>query len=285
MKQLISFILILTTSMMANAQIGIYSMSQDRSTPADTARYKVTYALNYTCHPNVQNRFDDVRTVMIGHRSVKDFSDVICHYDSLMTADIRRGKDTYRNPNGSPWPYEILVSPKEKTASIKYRLPIGSGVLKYSDTIPPIDWKFIPDTTRNVIGYECQLAECDFGGRRYSAWFTEELPLPYGPYKFGGLPGLILQMQDSEGQFVWTAKGFEHCNSPINVYEYVDEKQCTPDEADKTISRIYKAPNAFMLSAIGGVKGRMFIVGKDGKTRDASEVEDIPIPYKPLEIK
>lgn len=55
MKQLISFILMLTTSMMANAQIGIYSMSQDRSTPVDTARYKVTYALNYTCHPNVQN--------------------------------------------------------------------------------------------------------------------------------------------------------------------------------------------------------------------------------------
>ena len=65
MKQLIPFILMLTTSMMANAQIGIYSMSQDRSTPVDTARYKVTYALNYTCHPNVQNRFDDVRTVMM----------------------------------------------------------------------------------------------------------------------------------------------------------------------------------------------------------------------------
>ncbi len=42
MKQLIPFILMLTTSMMANAQIGIYSMSQDRSTPVDTARYKVT---------------------------------------------------------------------------------------------------------------------------------------------------------------------------------------------------------------------------------------------------
>lgn len=285
MKQLISFILILTTNIMANAQIGIYSMSQDKSTPVDTARYKVTYALNYTCHPNVQNRFDDVRTVMIGHRCVKDFSDVICHYDSLMTSDMRRGKDSYRNPNGSPWPYEILISPKEKSTNIKYRLPSGSGVLTYSDTLPSIDWRFIPDTTRNVIGYECQLAECDFGGRHYSAWFTTELPLPYGPYKFGGLPGLILHMQDSERQFVWTAKGFERCNSPIYVYEYVDEKQCPSDEADKTITRIYKAPNAFMLSAMGGGKGRMFIVGKDGKTRDATEVEETPIPYKPIEIK
>ena len=103
MRQLISFILILTTSIMANAQIGIYSMNQDRSTLVDTARYKVTYALNYTCHPDVQNRFDDVRTVLIGRHCVKDFSDVICHFDSLMTSDIRRGKDSYRNPNGSPY--------------------------------------------------------------------------------------------------------------------------------------------------------------------------------------
>lgn len=112
---LITIILILMTCIMVNAQIGIYSMSQDRTIPVDTARYKVTYALNYTCHPDVQNRFDDVRTVLIGHRCVKDVSDVICHFDSLMTADMRRGKNTCRNPNGSPWPYEILVSPKEKS--------------------------------------------------------------------------------------------------------------------------------------------------------------------------
>ena len=60
----------------------------------------MTYALNYTCHPDVQNRFDDVRTVLTGYRCVKDVSDVICHFDSLMTADMRRGKDTCRNPNG-----------------------------------------------------------------------------------------------------------------------------------------------------------------------------------------
>ena len=63
-------------------------MSQDRATAVDTARYKVTYSLNYTCHPGVENRFDDVRTLLIGRRYVKDFSDIICHYDSLMTADM-----------------------------------------------------------------------------------------------------------------------------------------------------------------------------------------------------
>lgn len=52
MKQLIPFILMLMIPFMAKAQIGIFSMSQDRAIVVDTARYKVTYTLNYSCHPN-----------------------------------------------------------------------------------------------------------------------------------------------------------------------------------------------------------------------------------------
>ncbi len=61
-------------------------------------------------------------------------------------------------------------------------------------------------------------------GRNYSAWYTFELPLPFGPYKFGGLPGMIVQIQDDEGQFIWVMKGFERVKEPIYVYEYPNEK-------------------------------------------------------------
>ena len=168
---------------------------------------------------------------------------------------------------------------------MKYRLPSGVGVLRYSDSVPMIDWDFTPDTTTTVLGYECQLAKCDFAGRHYSAWFTSELPLPYGPYKLGELPGLILQLQDDEGQFVWTATGFERSFAPIYSYDYENEKRCSSEDAAKTITRCFNAPNAFILSAIGGGKGRLMIVGKDGKTRDATDVEETPIPYKPIEIR
>ena len=285
MKHLFIIAISILTAFTVNGQVGLYSMSQDRATAVDTARYKVTYSLNYTCHPGVENRFDDVRTLLIGRRYIKDFSDIICHYDSLMTADMHQGADAYRNPNGSPWPYEILLSPKDKSADMKYRLPLGIGVLHYTDIVPAIDWSFVPDTTRNILGYECRLAQCDFAGRHYSAWFSTELPLPYGPYKFGGLPGLILQLQDDEGQFMWTAESFERTHEPIFIYESESEKRCKAEEADKTIARFFKSPITTQLSAIGGGKGRVYIVGKDGKTRDVTEVEDTPIPYKPIEIR
>lgn len=272
-------------SLTANAQLDVFSEQLYRPTTVDTAGYKVTYALDYTCHPQADVRFKDVRDVLIGRHSVKDFSDVIFHYDSLATEDMRKGRDAFFNPKGTPWPVEVLLSAKGKHADVKRRLPSGMGTLSYRDSVPTFVWEFVADTTRTILGYECQLATTRFAGRDYSAWYTPELPLPYGPYKFGGLPGLIVRIQDAESQFVWSMTGFERSDEPIIVYEYSNEKKCTAEEADKTVRRYYEAPLTVQLAAIGGGKGRIMIVGKDGKTRDATEVEDTPIPYKPLETR
>lgn len=172
MKHFSAIAISIIASTAAHAQMDVYSLDQERATAVDTARYQVTYALNYTWHPDIQNRFDDVRTVLIGSNTVKDFSDIICHYDSLKTADLRHGAESFYNPKGTPWPYEVLLSPKERTADIKYRLPSGIGVLHYTDSLPTVKWTYKPDSTRTILGYECQAAECEFGGRHYSAWFT-----------------------------------------------------------------------------------------------------------------
>lgn len=285
MKSIYLILISLCFTLSADAQQGIFSYSLDRATAIDTALYKVTYNFNYTSHPNVKDRFDDVRTLLIGKKTVKDFSDIIFHYDSLCTEDMRRGKDAYSNPKGSPWPYEIILTDRGTKADIKYRLPAGTGILHYNDSIPLMQWEFVPDTIKIILGYECRLATTDFKGRKYSAWFSEEIPLPFGPYKFGALPGLILQLQDDEKQFIWEAAGFERSSEPICVYEYENEKKCSKTDARKTIERCFKTPIYFHLSAIGGGKGRIMIVGKDGKTRDATEVEDTPIPFKPIETE
>lgn len=200
MKQLLSLSAMIV-ALTANAQIGVFSQVLDKATPVDTARYAVTYTLDYTCHPKADVRFNDVRTLLIGRHNVKDYSDIIHHYDSLATEQSKRGANTFSNPPGSPWQYEIMLSDRGRQADMKYRLPIGIGVLHYSEPVPVMQWEFAADSTRTILGFECQMATVEFAGRKYSAWFTTELPLPYGPYKFGGLPGLILKIEDAEKQF------------------------------------------------------------------------------------
>lgn len=70
----------------------------------------------------------------------------------------------------------------------------------YDDNWMEIDWK-IKKKTKKIGEFTAQKAIGEFRGRTYITWFTEEIPLPYGPWKLFGLPGLILEAEDSEKMF------------------------------------------------------------------------------------
>jgi len=83
---------------------------------------------------------------------------------------------------------------EKNSSDIVYYTSLGSDSYKVADK-RPMDWKILPD--REKIGtYDCQKAVLDFGGRKWTAWFTDEIPIPDGPYKFHGLPGLIVKIED-----------------------------------------------------------------------------------------
>ncbi|MBD5329977.1 MAG: GLPGLI family protein [Bacteroides sp.] len=258
----------------------------DKALPVDTARYKVTYSLKYKLHPDQRDAFNDTRIVQIGKHSVKDYSDIINHFDSLATEQVRHGAESYSNVSGNPWPLEIIRPIRDDRADLKYRLSI-SAFLVYSDSVPTLEWSFCDEATDSIMGYECRKAATEFAGRNYTAWFTPEIPLPFGPYKFGGLPGLILKIEDAEQQFIWEAKGFERTNAPIMEYTYRDgnDKRCTAADVEKTLVRYFKSPVGFMISEMGGDSGKVRIVGKDGKVMNNANATQMAIPYKPLEIK
>lgn len=258
----------------------------DRATPVDTARYKVTYSLKYKFHPDQRDAYNDTRIVQIGKRNVKDYSDIINYFDSLATEQVRRGAESYSNVSGNPWPLEIIRPIRGEKADLKYRLST-SAFFVYPDSVPSLEWNFSYEETYSIMGYDCRKAAAEFAGRNYTAWFTPEIPLPFGPYKFGGLPGLILKLEDSERQYIWEAVGFERDNTPIVDYTYRDgnDKRCSADDVEKTLIRYFKSPVGFMISEMGGDSSRVHIVGKDGKEMNNADASRISIPYKPLEIK
>ena len=76
----------------------------------------------------------------------------------------------------------------------------------YEEKIPEIEWE-ISDSTRVFFGYPCRFAKGRFRGRTYLVWFTEVIPFSAGPWKLQGLPGVILQAEDTEGLMTVVAKG------------------------------------------------------------------------------
>lgn len=58
---------------------------------------------------------------------------------------------------------------------------------------------------KSIEGYLCRKANLNFRGRQYEAWYTTAIAIPYGPWKFSGLPGIILSIKDSTGEIAFVA--------------------------------------------------------------------------------
>lgn len=70
-----------------------------------------------------------------------------------------------------------------------------------------IDYKWeLSDENKIILNKPCQKAIVEFGGRKWIAWFSKDYPFSSGPYKFYGLPGIILKISDTSGDFSWEAK-------------------------------------------------------------------------------
>jgi GLPGLI family protein len=78
------------------------------------------------------------------------------------------------------------------------------------------DWTLFNEQ-KQILNYNCKKATCKFGGRKWIAWYTNEIPLQDGPYKFHGLPGLILEIYDDKEDYVLSAFGISKIDKKISL--------------------------------------------------------------------
>lgn len=69
-----------------------------------------------------------------------------------------------------------------------------------NDTTLNIDW-ILHNDTKQIDGFNCKKATTNFKGRDWEIWYTTEIPISYGPWKFYGLPGLIIIAKEGSDQF------------------------------------------------------------------------------------
>ncbi len=67
----------------------------------------------------------------------------------------------------------------------------------YADTLYPMHWEFLQEK-KYISNFECENAKTVFKGRTYIVWYAPSIPVMNGPWKLGGLPGLILEAYDDE---------------------------------------------------------------------------------------
>lgn len=110
---------------------------------------------------------------------------------------------------------EVFVGyPKGKITSI-YSLD-ALGTYKYDEPAVKLEWS-ITDEKLDTLDYHCKVATCTYAGREYKAWFTEEIPVGFGPWKLGGLPGLIIKAVTTDGDYRFVLAGIEKVKDARNI--------------------------------------------------------------------
>lgn len=82
-----------------------------------------------------------------------------------------------------------------------------------SDSLNCIKWKLIKDKAENkYLSRKVKMAKCHFRGRNYTAMYCPDIPISDGPFKFNGLPGLILKISSDDNFISYSATKIEFSN-------------------------------------------------------------------------
>ena len=122
--------------------------------------------------------------------------------DSIM-AEMAKGSNTsvsnidLSNIPKTNFTYRIIKDPLKGQVLFYDRIIRNDFVYEES---PAFKWQ-ITEEKKNIGNLKCQAAVVSYAGRQYKAWFTNDIPISDGPYKFYGLPGLIVEIEDSKNHY------------------------------------------------------------------------------------
>ena len=107
-----------------------------------------------------------------------------------------------------------VISKDFENQELVYSELVGMNNLGYKEKLPLFNWKIEKDN-KIISGYKCIKATTRHRGRNYIAWFAPEIPFQDGPYKFSGLPGLIIEIYDDKRNFIFSLQSFNKIKKEV----------------------------------------------------------------------
>jgi GLPGLI family protein len=238
MKKVVTTLMLVSFTLMANAQGMIIDKTQARNTKKaksdtltiDQVAYRITYnSKSVTDTTKTPYRYkDDEMRLEIGKDGVSRFYSYTRFLRKQMTAEMIKkggGIDLTSIPKGGAISWELYKNYPVQGKTL-YLDVISLDSYQCEETVETPDWQLVPDSTKEILGYQCQMATTRFKGRQWTVWYTEDIPLDEGPWKLRGLPGLVLSAYDAKRQYVFEGAGLEQVSTdqPVVIVEEKREK-------------------------------------------------------------
>lgn len=192
----------------------------------DTANLSVIYTLSWKQDTNNLDKTREEEMILFLGKTMSQFISKNKYEFNLMARkaekegrveDFLQGVEI-KNYH-SRFLYRIYKNyPNEKITYMGVVIPTH---FQYCEPFDVFVWK-LTDTTTTIGEFKANCAYTDYGGRRWVAWYTTDIPISDGPYKFRGLPGLIIKLYDDQKHYVFELEKLERYEEGIPI-ELIDK--------------------------------------------------------------
>lgn len=286
MKRFLLSASLLAAVSLAGAQVRMVEISSNaRQKAIDSVVYRITYnakTIDDTTRTDKKGRYEyaeDMMRLDIGHHANCFYNYTEMYADSLLHAAYDKSHDLRgmkRVKSTISW--EIYQNyPEGQTTCLD---KVWTNKYRITETTQLPQWNIVADSTARILGYNCTLATTHYKGRTWRAWFTEDIPLPYGPWKLCGLPGLVLRAADTSRQFIFDAIGMRQMDGtqPILLKKHYDKYEPV---SQKTFDKVRRETTPGEAFAIKGVT-----IGTSDPEIDKAIQNALKkvTPYNPIEV-
>lgn len=123
-----------------------------------------------------------------------------------------------RDPSQEPsYPHKrntFQISKSHQDSNMRVIDYFNEQYYEYQEAMPNYKWN-ITDSIKQINGFTCISAECHVYGRDWTVWFCPELPWADGPWKFSGLPGLVVAAYDSNCYYKFELSKIYPITNPV----------------------------------------------------------------------
>ncbi len=279
MKQILAIIILLATTLGATAQLPArYGNQLSRFVDMehlDSSYLECIY--QYTVHdPMLDETKEDFKILAIG-RNLSKYSDYGGYLiDSIRLTDYPNGitQNEYHKLSVKILPsWEAYIKDFSANKLNTYDWVIIDKYV-YEEPLKLMDWTLQPGT-EEICGQTCRRATTSFRGRNWTAWYAPDIPIDNGPWKFGGLPGLILKVESADNEHNLEATSIRNNTREFTLVMSRYE-QTTRERYNKELDEYCKKTSIFLSGNPLAPKD------KDGNiTAPAVRL----YPYNPLELE
>ena len=208
----------------------------------------------------------DKKSIYKDYLTVSQDSLIKIEVDKMMKAGMFKDiSKSFQQPK-----FAFKVIKEYPSMKVNFNERMLNSVFGYEEE-PKFNWQ-ITNEKQKIGDYEAQKATTEYGGRKWTAWFTEAIPFPDGPYKFSGLPGLIVKIEDADKNYSWELKG----NKKIENYSEltymeglmtngnpIKTTDVPREKFEKTFDEYKKDPFGSMRDKLAQVDKNMKMPGSD----------------------